>query len=69
MRRQNDSILAPILVHAGFNGTSFLLGLLGEEINTLLFLALYLVSIALAVFCGYLLLRKRGEDEPDSTSL
>ena len=72
MQRQNDSILAPILMHAGFNGTSYLLGLLGEEINTLLFLALYLVSIALIVFCGYLLLKKQDADEhapTDSTSL
>ena len=71
MRRQNDSILAPILMHAGFNGTSYLLSLLGEEINTFLFLALYLVSIALSVICGYLLLRKPAADEheiPDTTS-
>lgn len=58
MKRQNDSILAPILCHAGFNGTSYLIGLLGEEINTMLFFALFFVSVALAVLCAYVLLRK-----------
>ena len=58
MKRQNDSILAPILCHAGFNGTSYLIGLLGEETSDLLLFALFFVSVALAVLCAYVLFKK-----------
>ncbi len=61
LKRQNGSILAPILCHAGFNGTSYLIGLLGEEIPDMLFLALYFVSIAVSILCLYILLRKPAE--------
>lgn len=68
MKRQNNSIIAPILCHAGFNGTSYLLGLLGEDINTMLFFALYLVSIALCVLCAYLLFKKDDASEDERVS-
>ncbi len=57
MHRCGDSILVPIFVHAGFNGASFLMDTIAT-LPPILLLALYCISIALAVACAYLLLRK-----------
>ncbi len=64
MKRQNDSILAPILTHAGFNGTSYLLGLLPENINALLFFSLYFAAIAVTLICAFILFRKKDNAAP-----
>lgn len=58
MCRNNDSVLTPICCHAGFNGASYLLQLLGDEDSVPLLLALYLLSIALTVVCAYLIFRR-----------
>ncbi len=62
MKKNNDSVLAPIFCHAGFNGASYLLDRI-EEITLPVF-ALYFAAMAAAVVCGYLLLRPaRSETE------
>ena len=58
MRKNNDSVIAPILCHAGFNGGSDLLqALLGETENPLLFFSVTLASAALLVLSGFMILR------------
>lgn len=59
MRRNNDSVLPTILCHAGFNGTTYFVAMLGEF--TLAVVALYFVSLAAVLGLGYLLLRKKEE--------
>lgn len=58
MRKNNDSVIAPILCHAGFNGGNYLLqALLGDTDNPLLFFSVTLASAALLVLSGFMILR------------
>lgn len=60
MRRHNNSVLAPIFCHMGFNGTSYLLS--GIEEITLPVIALFFLCLAAAVLLGYMLLRPAEAD-------
>jgi membrane protease YdiL (CAAX protease family) len=58
MRKNNDSVIAPILCHAGFNGGNYLLqALLGDTDNPLLFFSVTLASAAILVLSGFMILR------------
>ena len=62
MLRHNDSILTPILCHAGFNATSFLLQYVPD--NSLIILALFFISLAASTVLSYLLFKKDTPAEP-----
>lgn len=62
MQRHNDSILTPILCHAGFNAASFLMQFVPD--NTLVILALFFVALAAATVLAYLLFKKDTPAEP-----
>ena len=64
MLRGNDSILAPIFCHMGFNFGSYLVNWsLGDTESMPLMLAAYVASLALIILFGYLIFRRTGEDE------
>jgi len=65
MRRHNNSVLAPIFCHMGFNGTSYLLS--GIEEITLPVIALFFLCLAAAVLLGYVLLRPAQADADADT--
>jgi len=53
-----ESVIPPMLIHAGFNGTSYLLTLLPN--NPLIIWGLYFISIAITIAILYLMLRKNA---------
>lgn len=58
MLRNGNSVIAPILCHAGFNGGSYLLTLAMENLtNDLLFYAMLLASAAVLVLSGFMIFR------------
>lgn len=66
-----DSIIPPMLIHAGFNGASYLLDLLPN--NLLIILGIYFISIALMVAIIYYMIHKKAgthniEQEPRYTA-
>ncbi len=62
MQRHNDSVLTPILCHAGFNATSFLMQYVPD--NSLVILALFFVALAAATVLAYLLFKKDTPADP-----
>lgn len=63
MLRVNDSVLAPIFCHMGFNFGSYLVNwTFGETVNMPLMLAFYFVSIALTLLCAYMIFRRTDQE-------
>ena len=64
MLKNNDSVIAPILCHAGFNGGSYLLQLLlGESESTPLYLAVTVASLAMLILSSFMTLRAIPDKE------
>ena len=64
MLKNNDSVVAPILCHAGFNGGNYLLHLLlGESTSTPLYLAVTAASLAMVILSSFMTLRPIPDKE------
>ena len=64
MLKNNDSVIAPILCHAGFNGGSYLLSLLFERTeNELLITAMLIASLAMLILSSFMTLRPIPDKE------
>jgi len=59
LRERAGSLLAPLLCHVAFNGTSYLLMLLPEKMPLLLLLAFAVLSLAFVIGCTVLLIRDK----------
>lgn len=66
MLKSNDSVLAPILCHAGFNGGNYLLNLLLENTQSMpLILAAYVAALALLILSAFMVFRPITEIEEE----
>lgn len=64
MIKNNDSVIGPILCHAGFNGGSYLLNLvLGESTSTPLYLAVSIASLAMVILSSFMVFRPIPDKE------
>lgn len=63
MLRNNDSVLAPILCHMGFNGGNYLMLLMAPYLTTPLYLALCSAALALTVLSAYMVFRSHPDAE------
>lgn len=64
MLKNNDSVVAPILCHVGFNGGNYLLHLLlGESTSTPLYLAVTAASLAMVILSSFMTLRPIPDKE------